>query len=124
MTGQKQRIIRRFEREAKKRATPLFRLDEIIEIINYQGYDCGHNGKPIILDDNELSITAFYEWCESVGWKGNKTQCWECFCEESNFKDLGKKAKATIEHMKQPHFINKNKDLNLHKKDLREKMKW
>lgn len=95
MAGQKQRIIRRFEKEARKRMKDAggyndynisFSLKEIKEIIQWQGYDCGHKGKPIILDDNELSITAFFEWCESVGWKGDKSMCWECWCKG----DLGK----------------------------------
>ena len=45
-------------------------------------YKCGHERKTIILEDNELSITAFLEWCESVGWKGDKLQCWECWCDK------------------------------------------
>lgn len=45
-------------------------------------YKCGHEGKPIILDDNLLSMTAFFEWKESVGWEGDKSMCWDCFCKE------------------------------------------
>ena len=58
-------------------------LKEIKEIINFKGYTCGHEGKPIILDDNELSITAFLEWNESVGREGDKSQCWNCWCKEN-----------------------------------------
>ncbi len=45
-------------------------------------YKCGHSGKPIILDDNLLSITAWMEWSESVGIFGDKTMCWECWCKD------------------------------------------
>lgn len=43
-------------------------------------YKCGHKGKPVILDDNELSMTAYFEWKESVGFEGDKSMCWECYC--------------------------------------------
>jgi len=95
MAGQKQRIIRRFEREAKKKLIRnsfpdyiledvSFSLKEIKDIINFQEYSCGHEGKPIILDDNELSISAFFEWNKTVGREGNKLQCWECWCDDGN----------------------------------------
>ena len=45
-------------------------------------YKCGHKGNVIVLDCNDLSMAAFYEWCESVGWKGDKSQCWECWNKE------------------------------------------
>jgi len=95
MAGQKQRIIRRFEREARKELKEYdlrekfldnieFTLKEIKDIINFQEYSCGHEGKPIILDDNELSISAFFEWNKTVGREGNKLQCWECWCDDGN----------------------------------------
>lgn len=98
MTGQKGRIIRRFEREARKKLKVggltndfldaiMFNFKEVREIIGKPGenneptqYKCGHSGKPIILDDNALSITAWMEWSESVGVFGNKSECWSCFC--------------------------------------------
>lgn len=94
MTGQKQRIIRRFEREAKIKAKNhdmSFSLADIKRIIMLEGYACGHKGKPIFLDDNALSITAFYDWCESTGWQGDRSQCWECYCEESKNKLISQK---------------------------------
>ena len=98
MVGQKQRIIRRFEREARKHLkekkltsnfldTIMFSLADIKRIIMFEGYACGHNSKPIILDDNELSMSAFLDWCSSTGWQGDKTQCWGCYCEETSQKD-------------------------------------
>ncbi len=47
-------------------------------------YKCGHTGKPIILDDNILSMTAWMEWSESVGVFGDKTECWECWCRKDS----------------------------------------
>ena len=91
MVGLRLRKIRRFEKEARKHLkekgltndfldTIMFSLADIKKIVMFNEYDCGHEGKPIILDDNELSIAGFYEWCESVGWKGDKSKCWECWC--------------------------------------------
>lgn len=102
MVGQKQRIIRRFEKESRKHLkekglshtfldTTMFSLADIKKIIMFDGYACGHKGKPIFLDDNELSITAFYEWCESVGWKGDKSECWECWCVKQEKTEGGNK---------------------------------
>ncbi len=95
MTGQKQRIIKRFEKISREQLKEkklnqnyldvmMFSLKDIKKIINDKGYDCGHDGKPIILDDNELSITAFFEWNGSVGREGDRSQCWVCYCNESN----------------------------------------
>ena len=81
MPGQKTKIIHRFEREARKKLKEgnldnnfinamKFSLKEVKEIIGKPEptqYKCGHSGKPIILDDNVLSITAWMEWSESVG---------------------------------------------------------
>ncbi len=47
-------------------------------------YKCGHetNGL-IILDSNELSMTAYLIWVDSVGMNGDRTKCWECYCSQS-----------------------------------------
>lgn len=45
-------------------------------------YKCGHEPETIILDDNLVSVTAFYEWLESDGWKGTSESCWNCFCKK------------------------------------------
>jgi len=47
-----------------------------------KGYLCGHEGDTIILDNNILSITAYFEWVETNGWQGNNTKCWGCWTEE------------------------------------------
>ena len=45
-------------------------------------YKCGHKSDAIIIDNNILSITAYLEWKDSVGYDGDKSQCWECWCKE------------------------------------------
>ncbi len=47
-------------------------------------YKCGHKGKPVFLDDNELSMVGYFEWKESVGFEGDKSKCWDCWCKEEN----------------------------------------
>ena len=46
-------------------------------------HKCNHetNGL-IILDDNELSLTAYIDWSESVGVFGDKSICWECWVDD------------------------------------------
>jgi len=44
-------------------------------------YKCGHKGKPIFLSNNLLSITAWFEWKDTVGFNGDNSQCWECWCD-------------------------------------------
>lgn len=54
-------------------------------------YKCGHktNGV-IILDDNELSISAYLEWIDSVGLNGNRSKCWDCYTEDmEDEEDVG-----------------------------------
>ena len=45
-------------------------------------YGCGHKGKPVILDSNELSVSAYLEWKDTVGFSGDKSMCWECWCKK------------------------------------------
>lgn len=43
-------------------------------------YKCGHKTDGIIiLDDNEMSILAYFQWSEDVGVFGTKERCWECW---------------------------------------------
>jgi len=52
---------------------------------NEQGnYKCGHKSAPVILNDNEMSISAYWDWKDSTGWNGNKSQCWKCYCNAQN----------------------------------------
>jgi len=43
-------------------------------------YKCGHEGEPVILDDNEISMSAYFIWKDSVGYDGDKSMCWGCYC--------------------------------------------
>jgi len=45
-------------------------------------YKCGHKGKIVILDDNLLSISAWLEWKDSVGFNGDRSQCFDCFIKD------------------------------------------
>lgn len=49
-------------------------------------YTCGHIAKTIIMDSNHLSMSAYFEWKDTVGFDGDKTQCWNCFCKQSSQK--------------------------------------
>ena len=59
---------------------------------NLTGYKCGciNNGKSS-LDDNELSLSAYLEWKDSVGWNGDKSLCWNCWCSQKTNKTKEKK---------------------------------
>lgn len=65
--------------EAMKQAKSLIDSEDTKEVIEYK---CGHKPSTIILDCNELSMFAWYEWKDSVGWEGDKSQCWECWCKK------------------------------------------
>ena len=48
-------------------------------------YKCGcKTDGVIILDDNELSLTGYFEWAESVGVWGDKSKCWQCWNKEKS----------------------------------------
>lgn len=46
-------------------------------------YKCGHEINEVILDDNELSLMAYEDWHQTVGWKGDKSMCWKCYSAKS-----------------------------------------
>lgn len=43
-------------------------------------YNCKHNPITVILDDNELSISAWLHWVKTKGFQGDNSECWECYC--------------------------------------------
>ena len=43
-------------------------------------YACGHEPKPIIMSGDALSIAGYLEWKDSVGFDGDNTQCFNCWC--------------------------------------------
>jgi len=53
-------------------------------------YKCGHKGETIILDSNLLSITAWLEWKDTVGFDGDKSMCFNCWCKNEKDKDIEK----------------------------------
>jgi hypothetical protein len=48
-------------------------------------YRCGHetNGE-LLLNTNELSLSDYFIWAKSIGVFGDKSMCWECYCEKIN----------------------------------------
>ena len=43
-------------------------------------YKCGHEmGGVIILDDNIFSLNEYIKWSETVGLKGTKKMCFDCY---------------------------------------------
>lgn len=49
-------------------------------------YKCGHNRGIVIMDGGPMSISRYLTWKETVGFEGNKSQCWNCY----NKKELKK----------------------------------
>ena len=47
-------------------------------------YKCGcKTDGVVILDDNELSLTVYFEWAENVGVFGTKEMCFDCWLKQS-----------------------------------------
>ncbi len=46
-------------------------------------YKCGHRQETIFLDDNILSVCAYEMWVSSYGYRGDGSQCWDCYCKDS-----------------------------------------
>jgi len=49
-------------------------------------YKCGHRQEIIILDSNELSMAAYFDWLENYGYKGDCSLCWECYNSQNKTK--------------------------------------
>jgi len=47
-------------------------------------YKCGHKTDGVIILDGTtvLSITAYFEWSETVGVFGDRSECWDCWCDD------------------------------------------
>jgi len=43
-------------------------------------YKCGHKLMPVIMNDCDLSLLAYLEWKNTVGFRGDRSKCWECYC--------------------------------------------
>jgi hypothetical protein len=42
-------------------------------------YKCGHDPKPIIINDNILSFAVYEEWRTSKGFDGDNSMCYNCY---------------------------------------------
>lgn len=51
-------------------------------------YGCGHESCAIVLDSNELSLSAYLDWKDTVGFEGDKSQCWSCYCRSSTKNEV------------------------------------
>jgi len=47
-------------------------------------YECGHEHEPVIIDNNEISISAYFEWLETAGAYGDKSLCFKCWCKKND----------------------------------------
>lgn len=43
-------------------------------------YKCGHTSKAIFMDNNDLSYISYIDWKDSVGFDGDKSLCYSCYC--------------------------------------------
>jgi len=43
-------------------------------------YKCGHEGDTIITNSDPLTMSAYFTWKNSVGFDGDKTECFACYC--------------------------------------------
>ena len=47
-------------------------------------YKCGHKCDTIIANNSPLMIADWLEWKDDVGFDGDKSQCWDCYCNTLN----------------------------------------
>ena len=45
-------------------------------------YKCGHNPIVTLVDNNMLTISAWLIWKDSVGFDGDESQCFRCYCKK------------------------------------------
>ena len=50
-------------------------------------YKCGHSSEFTVMDSNRLALSAWLTWKDTVGFNGDKSQCWECWCKEKKTND-------------------------------------
>ena len=82
-------------------------------------YKCGHNPIVTLVDNNMLTISAWLIWKDSVGFDGDESQCFRCYCKKDKRqtkmanKNNWIKAKAIgMEFLKLPDKV-KYADINL-----------
>ncbi len=53
---------------------------------------CRHETKGLVIfEDSILTMSAYFVWAESVGVFGDRTICWDCWC-ENRFSYKGESA--------------------------------
>jgi len=45
-------------------------------------YKCGHKGEPVLINSNPMSIASYLEWRDTQGYAGDRSACWNCWCEK------------------------------------------
>jgi hypothetical protein len=45
-------------------------------------YKCGHECDTIFANSNPFMILQWVCWKDTVGFDGDKSMCWDCFCKE------------------------------------------
>ena len=45
-------------------------------------YKCGHKCDTIIMNSNVLSLSNYFSWKDTDGFDGDKSQCYDCYCDE------------------------------------------
>ena len=65
-------------------------------------YKCGHEINEVILNVDKLSMAEYLTWKDTVGFNGDKSMCWECYCKmREKEKQEENKHQADIEAMEQ-----------------------
>ncbi len=53
-------------------------------------YKCGHDRGIIVLSDNVVGIMNYFEWKDSTGFDGDKTECHKCYVKRIMINDKEK----------------------------------
>ncbi len=46
-------------------------------------YKCGHNPDLTIMESGALAISTWLTWKDDVGFDGDKSECFECYCKRT-----------------------------------------
>lgn len=50
-------------------------------------YKCGHEIDCVIMNNSILGLSEWIEWKNTVGFDGDKSQCWDCYCKSQEKKE-------------------------------------
>ena len=45
-------------------------------------YKCGHECETIIANTNVDILISWLSWKDSVGFDGDRSKCWDCYCKD------------------------------------------